>query len=326
MHENAMKKTDQTTNQFAMPAGLELVENSERLVSLTFGLSLYTDVLLSTVPDAVLACYEKFLSLCPADQLKFYGTENMSRHKPVDKRVLNMLKTWLKPGAPPRKHIALELKDGDDMVSAPRFKFQVWGNEKGSTGYAAQNANLVSMAFPPEWGLQRTEQMYDLVKELCGVFPFRSGNAGFCFECSRYEKEASQSHAWKKSMRHRGIDIFVFSNDTISTGHDGVKGVNWITCLGDQHVTELGGNAKIRKALSDAVELIPVPGGLLLKAGPVPRLGDTNRREFLDAYKAVYKLIAPLGERAITRYPPLALGGGDPWENTLPWLKRLADE
>ncbi|MEN3332476.1 MAG: hypothetical protein V7641_1841 [Blastocatellia bacterium] len=318
-----MKKGSKPTADLKIPANLELVDDGVRLVSLTFGLSLYTDVLFSSVPDAVLGCFEKFLGLCPADQLKFYVTENMDQHKPVTNRTMGMLKTWLKPGAPPREYIALELKDGDDFYWAPKCKFEVWGNEDGSSGYETQDANLVSMAFPPQWGLERADEMLEFVRDLCAIFPFRSGHAGFCFECSSYEEEQSQTFAWKRSMRHRGIDIFDVANDTVAVGHDGVKGVNWLTILSDPFVKRLGGQKQMRESLSEEIEILPSSGGVIIKCGPQPRFGDTNRRDFLPDYKEVYALASPLIEVAIKRYPSLTLEGDDYEAKTIAWLRRF---
>jgi hypothetical protein len=308
-----------------MTPDLELVDDDVRLVSLTFGISLYTDRLFSTIPEAVLACQEKFLSLCPPAKLTFYSTENMRKHQPVNKRVLNMLETWLKPGAPPRPTYVLELRDGEHQTWAPKYHFWVYGKELLPDGTQPKQANYVAMAFPHEWGLERTEEMLQFTRSLCEIFPFSTGHAGYSFVCSRYADEESQTYAWKKCMRHRGIDIFGFVIDPLAVDHDAVKGVNWLTILDDRFVKELGGEAKVRKALPKAVETLPVKNGLLLKAGDQPQIGDTNRREFLPEYKAVYKLIKPLVERAIDRWPSLNLAGEDFAEQTRSWIRRFDD-
>jgi hypothetical protein len=305
---------------------LELITKEGRLVSLTFSVALYTDVLFSSIPEAILGCYAKFLQLCPADQLKFYATENMKQHKPVTKRVLNMLNVWLKPGAPAREYIALELKDGDDFSWAPKFRFYVWGSEPGSSSYATKHANLVHLAFPPQWGVERTAEMLQLVRELCAIFPYQSGHAGFCFLCSQYDKEESQNHAWAKSIRHRGVDIFAHPNDKKAVGHDAIKGADWLTLLCEAFAERLGGEGKIRQGLPEGVEVLKVPQGLLLQAGPQPRVGDQNRRDFLPEYKAVYRVVAPLAEPGFDRGPALLAGAPDDYkENTIAWRRRFAD-
>ena len=126
-------------------------------------------------------------------------------------------------------------------------------------------------------------------------------------------------------MRHHGIDIFNLANETIAIRHDGVKGVGWLTIVDDRFVKELGGPKKIREALPESVEILAVKGGLLFKAGPRPKFGDTNRRDRLPEYKAVYKLVKPLAERATERCPALTLGEVDSKDRTHSWLRRFDD-
>lgn len=237
-----------------------------------------------------------------------------------------MLKTWLTPGAPARSYIMLELKDGGDYNWAPKFKFEVWGNEPGSSGFGTKDANLINMAFPPEWGSDRADVMLEFVKELCEIFPYQSGHAGFCFQVSQYWRKEGQNSAWATSMRHRGIDIFGHPNDKMAARHDGIKGINWLTILCQPFVDRLGGTEKLRRSLPQSVEILAVKGGLLLKAGSRPQTGDTNRREFLPEYKAVYKVVAPLAEIGYSRSPALLAGNMANYEeNTLAWRRRFAD-
>ena len=72
----------------------------------------------------------------------------MRRHKPVTKSTLNMLSTWLKPGAPQREFIRLQLKGGEQYQDAPHWKFDVFGIEPKSKLYNKGNANIISVAFP----------------------------------------------------------------------------------------------------------------------------------------------------------------------------------
>ncbi len=308
------------------PADIELVSNDVRWVSLTFAVSLYTNVLFSSIPEAVLSCYEKFLELCPPENLKFYATENMKRHKEVTARAQNMLKTWLKPGAPPRPYIMLELKDGPSYNSAPKYRFEVWGSEVGSPSYVSKHANLIHLAFPPEWGVERTQDIFNLVVDLCRGFPLQSGHAGFMFHCSQYRERESQNHAWAKSMRYRGIDIYAHPNDKKAVGHDGIKGVGWLTMLCQPFLEQLGGLQDIRKALPSEVEIISVGSVSILKAGPKPEIGDMNRRDFLPLYKAVYKVVKPLIEKTFGRSPALMAGEIPDFEmNTQAWRRRFDD-
>ncbi len=313
-------------SSMAFPDGLDSSEDGVRLVSLTFGVTLYTSVFFTEISKQVLACFEMFLRLCSRDQLRYYATTNMRMHKPITPRTFGMLETWLKPGAPPMDFIDLEMKNGVAYQDAPDLKFAVCAGGKGSLRHAAKHANMVSVAFPAEWGIQRAEEMLGFVRDLCSLFPFQSGHAGISFECSRYAKTDSQTHAWQKSMRHRGIDIVRIPADAKAAGHDALKGVGWLTLLGKPLAAELGGTKSMHKSLPGEVEFIEAPtGGLILKAGPVPMIGDRNRDERLPLYGSVYRVVAPLVEVAAERSMAFNLLD-DYVERTMAWYRRLSDE
>lgn len=321
-----MTKSFSSQNLTDVMSDMELTApDGVRLVSFTFGITLYSNATFSEVPDAILACYERFLQLCPPDKLRYYATESMRRHKPITKRALNMLPTWLKPDSPPREYVNLELKDGEQYQDAPTFKFKIYGIESVSSSYGRGFANLLSVAFPGYWGIERAGEMLELVSELCSIFPFQSGHAGFSLECSRYEMERSQTHAWEASMQHKGLDISHIPDDSFAVGQDAVKGVGWLTILSESLLEAVGGLTKIKKQLSREIEIIQLPGGVILKAGAMPAIGDVNRNDVLPLYKNVYSVVAPMIEVASKRSPSFNLAT-DYVEKTEAWFTRLADD
>jgi hypothetical protein len=302
---------------------LELVgDDGVRFVALTFGVTLYTNKTLSTCAEAVLNAYQQFQDACPLNTLKFYATENMRKHKAIAKSTLTMLPTWLKPGAPAREYIFLQLKDGDDARDAPHRKFEIYGLEPKSKLFNAERANLVSWALPLVESVEGAEKMLDRFTALCEAFPFRSGHAGFSFECSRYEREISETHAWTQSMRYRGVDICRIPADSKAVGRDGIKGIGWLTALDEEFVSMLGGAGKIRKTLSREIDVLELSRGIVIRAGSVPSAVDSNRGESLPLYKSVYRLAAPFIERAAIRATALTLAT-DYVERTERWFTRL---
>lgn len=306
---------------------LELRIDDARVVSLVFGISLYTDKPFSSIRQSILDASDLFFSHCPQEQIKFYATETMKKHRPVTKKTFGMLKTWLAPDAPPREYVALELKDGDAFNWAPKHKLEFFGGEEGSTAFSKKNANLLRMAFPPEWGTERQQELYDLTCRLCTLLPAQSCQAGYAFECSPYWLKQGQNHAWSKSMRHRGINIHVTSKDIIATGQDGIRGVNWLTYICEDFAERIGGRTAAENAASEDVEVLPLGTGVLFKAGESPQIGDQNRRDFLPQYKEVFSILAPLTEEPIERSPTFTLLDREGRaEKTGQWLGRFADD
>ena len=270
------KKTVSGTSQLEMVG-----DDGVRLVTLTVGMTLYMKAPLSKNAKGVLAIYDRFLSWCPKEALAFYATENMRRHKPISKSTFGMLPTWLKPAAPAREFIRLQLTDGEQYQDAPRHKFDAFGVEPKSKQFVLGHANLMSLAFPADSDAAAATTLRDRFLEICELMPFQSGHSGHSFECSKYASEQSQTHAWSLSMRHPGVDISRITDDAIAVGRDAVKGVGWLTALGGEFVSTLGGLPKIKRALPRDVELIELKGGVVLQAGSAPAIGDVNRSDKL---------------------------------------------
>jgi hypothetical protein len=316
-----------TANEKAFPrqSTLELVaEDGAKLVSLTAGFSLYTDKVFSQIPDQLLAVYTGFLKHCPPQTMRYYATENMRRHKPVTKSVFGMLDTWLAPGSPPREYIHIEIKDGQKYQDAPTHKIDIYGLESKSSLFARGRSNVVSMAFPAELAREAAGELRNIVVELAATFPYISGQAGFAFEVSRYESEESQTFAWSKSMRHRGIDIARPALDAIAVGHDALKGVGWLTLVSGPLLSKIGGLAKIKRELSKEIVISEVGEGVVLQAGPTPEMGDTNRKDLLPLYQEVYKVLSPLIQIAASRAPSFDIDENYV-EKTRQWYERFAD-
>ena len=306
------------------PADIEFVEEGMQSVSLTFSIALYTDVIFSEIPKVVLECFEKYLELCPQDTLTFYATANMRRHKAVTNRTFGMLGTWLKRGAPQMENVLLEIKDGNECEDAPHFKIAISAGETGSVSHSAKHGNLIAMAFPAEWGIERTDEMFEFVRDLCSLFPFQSGHAGFSFEISRYRGRASHTHAWEKSMRHRGIDIARWPQDSHAVGQDALKGVGWLTIVCNDFMERLGGFEEVRASPPKDLDIVDVAGGVILKAGARPTIGDANQRNDMPVYRDVYRMVSPLVEIAALRAMSFNLRG-DFVEKKRKWFRRLSD-
>ena len=123
-------------------------------------------------------------------------------------------------------------------------------------------------------------------------------------------------------MRHQGVDIGRIMDDSLAVGTDALKGVGWLTALDKEFTSRVGGVPKLRKALPRAVEIIDLPRGTVLQAGPRPETGDLNEGDKLPLYGAIFRLIAPFVEIAAARSPSFNLAT-DYVERTEGWFMRL---
>lgn len=299
---------------------LELASDDIQAVALGLGLSVFTEQPWRANANAALRAYDGCLALCGQDRLGFYATETMNKHRKTTTATFSMLATWLKVDAPPRERISLELKGGEAAQDAAATMFNIFGIEPQSEHYDPHDAASITMSFEPDAAPTVVEKLFI---EVCSSTALVSGYAGYRMNCSWYDAEESQTHAWRMGMRHLGADIPLLPEDAIATGHDGVKCVGWLTAIGAGIADELGGPAALRKALPPGAELIDLPNGVILKAGAEPSIGDRNRGDTYRVERAIHRLLGPAIERFIARAAPFDLES-DEVERTDQWLRRFA--
>lgn len=292
-----------------------------------FAIVLYTRELLSAHGDAVLQAWEHFERLCGRESLRHYGTETMSQRKPVTPRTFELLRTWLKPGAPRREYIALDLTGGESWAATSDTNFSVFGREPDAVTFESGKANWIRMTVPLGRMRGELELLEQEAHRLFGSLPFVSGHAGPTLELCPYYRPKSQRFAWKTVMRYRGFDFCDPMADSAAVAGDGLRTVSWLTFLGQGLAKEFGGPRGLAARLGAAAEVQELPTGLCLKAGPRPALGDRYANELLDNYQAVFRACEPAIQRMTERYSPMMLLDDDTREeDTRRLLRRLAYE
>jgi hypothetical protein len=295
-----------------------------RVAALCFGITLFSDVPVSAYGAGVLDAFSLFREVAGPGAVKVYCTDTMREHKPVTKRALSLLDTWLAPGAPPRETVGVEYSDADPYYNAPHRRF--WVHSEEVPGAAATWPSMLRIDLDTEWATERYEDAVSLVMKLAKMIPVRSGYAGLAFQYSKYFLDEGGEHAWKCSMRHPGIEIETpHGREFFATLKDSIYTANWLTLLDQPFVDELGGRKNLARALPSTVRIYETGNGVILRAGEKPETGDVNRNQKLADYQAVYKVVKPLTLRVPARLKSLDIGG-DHVERTLRWYNRWNDE
>lgn len=150
------------------------------------------------------------------------------------------------------------------------------------------------------------------------------GSAGFCFAYTP-AMETQERWTWSLMQRFPCIDHSNIALFTLRAGsnHKAIKGINWLTVLGDELVTRLGGVNEIQSQLGKECRIHDYNGGVIIIAGPVPQLGDTYSGFIPERYKSVAKVTRPILYENYLR-PLLKLPKPiDSLEATLKWIKRF---
>lgn len=120
------------------------------------------------------------------------------------------------------------------------------------------------------------EEFLGFVRKVAAKCEFDSGFCGYAFKHLQMSLrgEAFEEIA-KMAMRYIGLDV---SNDFIRLQARGrVANISWLTLLGEQIATGLGGAAQLRQQLPEVKDVQEVAKGVMIVASEAPILGDVNR-------------------------------------------------
>ena len=103
---------------------------------------------------------------------------------------------------------------------------------------------------------------------------------------------------------------------------------NWITFLGEENVAALGGIAAIEAKLTPDMEMISAGKGLLVRACPLPVLGDIPNGGVPEGYSTIARIIEPIRfesyQFGVIKMPPeLAASREERVLGTLNWIRRF---
>ena len=180
---------------------------------------------------------------------------------------------------------------------------------------------------PFGWLKDKDEQraLQKLVHGWCQILtPFHGyAGVGLIQAVDMMEKIRTCRQAYPIAKRFPGLEI---DNPSIVAMHigDGIKGVNWLTAFGEDHLNRLGGKDAVREQLDDNFRLYDYPEGVLIQAGPVPQFGDINRQHVPRYYRQLSQIVKPLRMRFPQKHSFIRPGNGeDSTTVSNAWLARF---
>lgn len=135
--------------------------------------------------------------------------------------------------------------------------------------------------------------------------------------------EACQPLIRQLGERFPGLEIEDRIGHTIHL-KSGIKGVNWLTVLGDRWIQEMGGLDFLRLWVTEACTLYPYPGGVVIQAGSRPEIGDVQANRWPMHYVRLAKALKKI---RVKDHYPFHFGGENRFDHeaTMKWINRFDD-
>ncbi|MBA2779744.1 type VI immunity family protein [Billgrantia kenyensis] len=156
--------------------------------------------------------------------------------------------------------------------------------------------------FPIDFFIEREQKLPALVQQWCDWLKPEHGYAGFWLGQPYGYRDSDEvvilEH--KFGQRFPGLQINGFSTHSLNL-HRGPKGVDWLTILSDSWLERLGGLEHV-KAEMDGLPVLDYDGGAILRAGPMPQLGDNDNPDLGPTIAVSPPLSSPFVSRGSSGY------------------------
>ncbi|MBZ9576361.1 type VI immunity family protein [Modicisalibacter sp. MOD 31.J] len=263
------------------------------LFAIDIGVALYfTGSQRQTKREAILSIFRDYLELV-GDQLTWTTNPQTGRWKKLqgwDSYITPF--DWLPSYG--RGQWEFTYHGGKRRTDASFYGFSVLGSH-----YDEIHPRLSSMQcyFPIDFFIDREEKLPALLQRWCEALAPEHGYAGLSLSKSYgYDRsDQSQLLEYRYAQRFPGLQINGFSTHRLNLSR-GPKGVDWLTVLSDSWLEKLGGREAVRQQMG-ALPMLDYADGAILRAGPMPQLGDNDNPETLAAlqdYRRVAAIIEPV--------------------------------
>ncbi|MGX9979467.1 type VI immunity family protein [Methylobacterium fujisawaense] len=181
--------------------------------------------------------------------------------------------------------------------------------------------------FAPSYLYADPDRFVDLIKRWAGRLQAAHGSGGLGALSIPGAELMDDAYYYPWLMQYPGLEYDAMGSYFAQSGEDeGYKrprSSNWLTVLGADNVAALGGREAIEARLTPGMQLIPCGQGVLVRASPLPTLGDAANGGIPEGYRTIARIIKPIrfeGYQYGVIKEPVPVKGP---EVTLRWLRRF---
>ena len=207
--------------------------------------------------------------------------------------------------------------EGNEIVS----DFQV--DAYGSNNACKEDLGYLQVHLPLLWFAEHPGTFPELVLRICQrIKPVSGyGGVGILQPLDIRASHRVQSMVQPLADRFPGLEINEPGATALSVPK-GIKGINWLTILGERWLDAAGGLDYLRVRLDDNFTFHRYDGGLMIQAGPKPQIGDAEANRWPRHYVTLAKVLKKIQVTDHWRFHWDGPGRMD-HEATLAWLFRF---
>lgn len=189
----------------------------------------------------------------------------------------------------------LQLHGGTEARAASDVGLEVSLRRQWEAEAPHNHLSFVSFHFPLGWFGDRLPDFVSFIAGACDMLQPVHGYAGVGVVPPADRLLAARFDETIASLAERfpGLEIDYPAKHLVWV-RAGIKGVNWLTILGDNMLERDGGRDGLCAALPPTASVHEYRGGVIVQASPAPLIGDRSRGIDVDAYRPVARALAPI--------------------------------
>lgn len=290
-------------------------------IRLSIGMDLFFMRPMAAYRQQILELWNRFLAWRGADVMTWARLGGGNKSRRMNKAAYKTIETWLDGSRPYGKICFITVENGEwEQMGDEAFRVE---GDDGELNVEAGDTtlNFVQIRVPLT-AADDPDALAAKLIELAEVLDFVGGTAGLMLHMTPFH-----NNQWWKEVR--GLVTRFEGVEPDAAGRSqrralfGLTGVNWLTFVGPRHLGPLGGNDAVEAKTTSVPNVTAqrVGQGIVLRAGPRPRVGDRNKpSNALDPYREVYRIVRP----ALLLDATYSIG----WKNfdgsaTVEWLERF---
>ncbi|WP_233595425.1 MULTISPECIES: type VI immunity family protein [Corallococcus] len=266
--------------------------------------------------DAVLTCVER-LQACFGQHLRWVVHPKSGKMYPHgSSRVPSLRAVMAQRGG--NQAWEYSTHGGEQPEAASHFRIEAFGPPDWEKALGH-----LSFMLPLTWFADHPGSLPALMLELCNhLHPIHGyGGPGLAESPDVGVESDFQPAVYAMARRFPGLEVDSPLSHARYLG-DGIKGVNWLTIVGERFLPRVGGIPGLVATLGDEISLREYDGGVLIQAGSRPRMGDANDGRIPEPYLRVAQALRPLRVESVGS---LHFAGGNRFtpETSDEWLRRF---